>query len=1337
MNRGDLEDGRCDPLEIKETKQLLNTLFINIGVWIVLVGVFEFNRHMKSIYLKRRMKDKFVRAGRVPPEPGTGFLGWISTLNTISEDDMLQMVGLDGYMLMRYINICFHITLFISVWGACVLAPFYANSGGGHCAWTKYTLGNVPMGDENDVDGWSRLWAPALFAYIFSAYYCLIMYNEYHNFLEKRVSYLQKGDPDTPTQAYYTVMVEKIPASLRTAQALAQFFDNLFPGEVYSVQLAADLQLLDTLVSSRRNTRDGLEKAIAIWEASNQTFRKTVWIHHDDLMSISNSLHRNMLIARRKQSVIAPTTVLTNSTGASATTAKLEDIDSSKDSVSALADLVTRYLLDPTAECAGFHVVDAIDYYALLLQELNERVRKTQQRFLDEETHIVLPVRQPGMRADAIEPTGLYESSIPSGLTPGPSRSGAYQILSHLDDGIAPTPARDRLHQHIDMMATPGRPPARAAHSTTRAHMYQGDPYSSRQETPNRHGAGASNVAAGNRASAQGQLSESAIRDMRDAAALVQASAYKSKATERASTQSISSDDVAAAAEHGIEKAAKMALRGVLEATRTLELLTMGAYYKTSSTAFVTLSTRMASSSCSQMLLSHRHFTMNVRAAPNPKDIVWGNVMIPQRQIDVRRTIADITLCIGAFLWSLVVGFITQIANVETISKEYDWVHTYSGTLAYQLFNSYLSSSILLGLLAALPFMFNVIARSYEGLKLKSEIQNSIMTRYFYYQLANVFVSVYAGSIVSALQEIVDSPTSIFHILGSTIPNFSVYFVNLIIVKTFTAVPIEMLRIWPLIQILSLKSCMNKKTCTWRELRTGAFADPRVIYGWIYPSLMMVLMIVITYACISPLMAPLGVLYYISAYYMYKYQLLYVFINEYQSGGFMWYAVFTRSMIALICAVTTVVCYLGFRRSFNYGPFYFTLPLPILIFLFKNACEQKFVSSSSSLSLESAIELDRATYAKRMNGFPADSTFRPKLFRQPSLADGPLRPGPYRPTVAAPVSVDTPNMRRPSYHEVNPPVNPVTPYPTAAPASTSLPHKSAENVARLAEKENRSDDASVFSKLWGKLFGGNAAAAAKKDGLDTSHRAERAVLLTSQSPRQSPYSSAYQYSPVIGAAGDARNGSSRNNGGAGYGSTDAGGVMSPLEWEQGNWHLHGKRNGRRRSGSSMSAGGSSRSRKPFVAFDTVSPPSALLSSQSLHVSTGASISDGDRKDPEMTEGDVAEEGFSPDLSRVTGRNRGAESSRYHSSSAQIADAAGNNEPNDTSDSGSQGTCHDEEEEDGMDDDGKEIELVTNDFNEVDLDAADMGEIADVSELLNFPTSPYTSPFKADTTQYSV
>jgi hypothetical protein len=107
------------------------------------------------------------------------------------------------------------------------------------------------------------------------------------------------------------------------------------------------------------------------------------------------------------------------------------------------------------------------------------------------------------------------------------------------------------------------------------------------------------------------------------------------------------------------------------------------------------------------------------------------------------------------------------------------------------MLNSYLALGLLLILLSLLPVIFDIIARNYEGLKLESEIQNSIMTRYFYYQLANVFVSVGLGSIATSLHRIIDNPASILSILGDSVPSFSVYFTCLIIVKTFTAVPIE------------------------------------------------------------------------------------------------------------------------------------------------------------------------------------------------------------------------------------------------------------------------------------------------------------------------------------------------------------------------------------------------------------------------------------------------------------------------------------------------------------------------------------------------------------------
>lgn len=65
---------------------------------------------------------------------------------------------------------------------------------------------------------------------------------------------------------------------------------------------------------------------------------------------------------------------------------------------------------------------------------------------------------------------------------------------------------------------------------------------------------------------------------------------------------------------------------------RAIEMLTIGAYYKYSSTAFVTFTSRMAETVAHQMLLSHEN-PMEVSHAPNPNDVIWENVAIPKSQV--------------------------------------------------------------------------------------------------------------------------------------------------------------------------------------------------------------------------------------------------------------------------------------------------------------------------------------------------------------------------------------------------------------------------------------------------------------------------------------------------------------------------------------------------------------------------------------------------------------------------------------------------------------------------------------------------------------------------------
>jgi hypothetical protein len=99
----------------------------------------------------------------------------------------------------------------------------------------RYAISNLLAGEPSMK---YRLWISAIFSYIFAAYFCQLLYAEYNNFSVRRLQYLvqadpssqQNSDPDTPPQKYFTVMVERIPAHLRSAALLKNFFEKLFPG---------------------------------------------------------------------------------------------------------------------------------------------------------------------------------------------------------------------------------------------------------------------------------------------------------------------------------------------------------------------------------------------------------------------------------------------------------------------------------------------------------------------------------------------------------------------------------------------------------------------------------------------------------------------------------------------------------------------------------------------------------------------------------------------------------------------------------------------------------------------------------------------------------------------------------------------------------------------------------------------------------------------------------------------------------------------------------------------------------------------------------------------------
>ena len=90
----------------QDSNSLINTLSVNSIIFAVILVIFEIFRHIKIVFLKRLTK-KFISTSRVPPLPPKHPFGWIVAIANVSDDELIRMVGLDAYMLLRYIIVCF------------------------------------------------------------------------------------------------------------------------------------------------------------------------------------------------------------------------------------------------------------------------------------------------------------------------------------------------------------------------------------------------------------------------------------------------------------------------------------------------------------------------------------------------------------------------------------------------------------------------------------------------------------------------------------------------------------------------------------------------------------------------------------------------------------------------------------------------------------------------------------------------------------------------------------------------------------------------------------------------------------------------------------------------------------------------------------------------------------------------------------------------------------------------------------------------------------------------------------------------------------------------------
>ncbi len=215
---------------------------------------------------------------------------------TESDTELLRCIGLDTFVMIRFLRFSFDVTFYPFIAACIILMPSYAfnnfegeiesEEGTVKIQTDKYFLLTINRLEPSS----SRLWICFGFAILHLIFILRRLWIEWETFLPLRFHFLANGDVDTEETSLTTMknnfksravfapkddvqlhleqyrnscIVEYIPDSHRRDQELHQYFDAVFPGQVKRAEILVNASELTNLIKKRQNIIEKYERIYA------------------------------------------------------------------------------------------------------------------------------------------------------------------------------------------------------------------------------------------------------------------------------------------------------------------------------------------------------------------------------------------------------------------------------------------------------------------------------------------------------------------------------------------------------------------------------------------------------------------------------------------------------------------------------------------------------------------------------------------------------------------------------------------------------------------------------------------------------------------------------------------------------------------------------------------------------------------------------------------------------------------------------------------------------------------------------------------------------------------
>ncbi|CAI5475292.1 unnamed protein product [Closterium sp. Yama58-4] len=395
--------------------------------------------------------------------------------------------------------------------------------------------------------------------------------------------------------------------------------------------------------------------------------------------------------------------------------------------------------------------------------------------------------------------------------------------------------------------------------------------------------------------------------------------------------------------------------------------------------AFVSFSSRWGAAVAAQTLQSKNSSQWITHWAPEQRDVKWSNLPIPYEQLAVRRVLVLLAAAAIVFFYTIPVGFVQSLANLDKISRYLPWLQP---VLTIPVVNA-LITDILSGLalklfMALLPYLLVFLA-SLEGHVSRSQIDLAATGKYFWFIIGTVFVTnVMGGALMSATYDLSQHTTSIPQILGSRIPTKATFFMTFTMVDGWVGMGGEALQVWYLL-LFHLKSSVLVRTPADR-IKAMRARPLRLVDSLSQVELYFLLPFV--YCVTNPLYLPFALAFYILAFVIYRNQIINVYCPRYEMAGAFWPHFHARLVAAMLVQQVALGGILSLKEAPTQACCLIPLPFVTLIVHWAFIRGQ-FHSTFSKLALEEANRKDTIDRTVHPNEGP--HSFLARAYLHPSL----------------------------------------------------------------------------------------------------------------------------------------------------------------------------------------------------------------------------------------------------------------------------------------------------------------------------------------------------------------